>query len=172
MAAGTDIFLEPQFYKADTLSELLVFLNTTGSDLRLSGKSVSGNRSNSLQSARQMTGIDLCDCVDFLYRLHLLNPNNLLNLIQLLQPQSCICSVCCFRSGFGKKPFSTVCCPVHHESAVAALGKSKVPPYVPVDLLRKCKMLPCCPLLGWKIGRRKHPGEDEAVIENCWCWRQ
>lgn len=67
MAAGTDILLG--FYKVDTLSQLLVapcFLNTTGSDLRLSGKSVSGNRSNCLQSAHQMTGIDLCDCVDFL----------------------------------------------------------------------------------------------------------
>lgn len=40
------------------------------------------------------------------YLLHLLNPNNLLNLILVLQPQSRICSVCCSRSGFEKTLFN------------------------------------------------------------------
>lgn len=47
-----------------------------------------------------------------------------------------------------KNTFSSAYWLVHHESAVAAWGKSKVPPYVPADLLRKCNMLPCCPQLG------------------------
>ncbi len=171
MAAGTDIFLGSQLYKVDTLSvtcgTVLFELNW----LRSATVREKCLRSNCLQSAPQMTGIDLCDCVDFLCLLHLLNPNNLLNLYTFCSHKAA--SVVSAASVLAlKKPFSTVCCPVHHGSALAALGKSKVPPYVPADLLRKCKMLPCCPLLGWKIGRRKHPGEDEAVIENCWCWRQ
>lgn len=51
-----------------------------------------------------------------------------------------------------KKSFSTVFCPLHHKSAVAGLSKSRVPPFEAADLLRKWKMLPCCPLLGEKWG--------------------
>lgn len=81
------------------------------------------------------------------------------------------CKICCFCAGV-EKPSSTVCRPVHREPTVAVLVKSKVPLYVPADLLRKWKILPCCPALGWKIARLKHPAIDEVVIENCWCWQQ
>lgn len=75
--------LRQRFLGDDTFSEVQLtqcFVNTIGSDVWGSGKSVSGNRMKHIQSACQMARIDLCDCVDLL---HLLNPNNLLYLIDL-----------------------------------------------------------------------------------------
>lgn len=128
---------------------------------QLSGKS----NHQGHQRAHQMTGTDLCGCVDFLYLLYPLNPNNFLKSYTL---SAAFCTICCFCAGI-EKPSSTVCRPVHREPTVAVLVKSKVPPYVPTDLLRKWKILPCCPALGCKITRLKHPAKDEVVIENCWC---
>lgn len=149
----------------------LVFWTQQAQICDCQGKNVCINRLKCLQSAHQMIGIDLWECVDFLYLLHLLNPNNLLSLIQPLQPQSRFCSVCCFRSGF-ENPLFNCLMPSASWVCGGSFGKkSKVPSHVPADLLRKFKMLPCL-LLWWKIGRWKHPGKDEAVIKNCWCWRQ
>lgn len=150
------------------------FLNTTVSDLWLSGKKC---------VREQIEVSSKCSPNDRDWSLRMcgfpLSPSSSKSKQSLKSYTSSAATkppLCCLLLPFWlwkkKKPFSTVCCPVHHESAVAASGKSKVPPYVPADLLGTCNTLPCCPLPGWKIGGRKCPGKDEAVIENCWCWRQ
>ena len=133
MASGSDGFSEQGFWKGDTFSDVQVA--PCFSNRSVSVREMCLNRLNRLQSLHQLTGIDLCDCVDFFYRFYLLKPNNL---AELWTPQSCLWSVYCFRWGF-EKTFSR---PLHHESVVAALGGNRKCHRVFLQIYWEC--LKCC----------------------------